>query len=64
MACLPLIVQSERRKRIGLNVIVWLQMYTVANYVIRLVYANDEACIEQVRMNIIAFLNYVRCYKL
>ncbi|MFQ6645502.1 hypothetical protein Gotur_020397 [Gossypium turneri] len=32
MACLPLIVQSEKRKRIGLIVIVWLQMYTVASW--------------------------------
>ncbi|MBA0744005.1 hypothetical protein Gogos_006648 [Gossypium gossypioides] len=32
MACLPLIVQSERRKRIGLTLTVWLQMCTVASW--------------------------------
>ena len=82
MARLPLIVQSERRKRIGLAITIWLQMCTVASwflvtlgaihslhtyrprirsyildfyakrdYVKRLVYASDETCIEQVRMN-------------
>ncbi|KAH1072123.1 hypothetical protein J1N35_024451 [Gossypium stocksii] len=82
MARLPLIVQSERRKRIGLAITLWLQMCTVASwflvafganhslhiyrpkirsyildfyakrdYVKRLVYASDETCIEQVRMN-------------
>ncbi|KAH1073923.1 hypothetical protein J1N35_026251 [Gossypium stocksii] len=86
MARLPLIVQSVRRKRIGLAVTIWLQMCTVASwflvalgaihsphtyrpkirsyvldfyakrdYVKRLVYASDETCIEQVRMNRIAF---------
>ncbi|KAG8497411.1 hypothetical protein CXB51_008771 [Gossypium anomalum] len=82
MARLPLIVQNERRKRIGLAITIWLQMCTVAkwflvalgaihslhtyrprirsyildfyakrDYVKRLVYASDETCIEQVRMN-------------
>ncbi|KAK5787292.1 hypothetical protein PVK06_041946 [Gossypium arboreum] len=82
MARLPLIVQSERRKRIGLAITMWLQMCTVASwflvalgaihslhtyrprvrsyildfyakrdYIKRLVYASDETCIEQVRMN-------------
>ncbi|MFQ6656633.1 hypothetical protein Gotur_026655 [Gossypium turneri] len=55
MACLPLIVQSVRRKIIGLALTIWLQMCTVANYVKRLVYASDETCIEQVRMNRITF---------
>ncbi|KAK5776625.1 hypothetical protein PVK06_044585 [Gossypium arboreum] len=82
MARLPLIVQSERRKRIGLAITMWLQMCTVASwflvalgaihslhtyrprvrsyildfyakrdYIKGLVYASDETCIEQVRMN-------------
>ncbi|KAG8500788.1 hypothetical protein CXB51_002796 [Gossypium anomalum] len=82
MARLPLIVQNERRKRIGLAITIWLQMCTIASwflvalgaihslhtyrprvrsyildfyakrdYVKRLVYASDETCIEQVRMN-------------
>ncbi|MFQ6670492.1 hypothetical protein Gotur_035391 [Gossypium turneri] len=55
MARLPLIVQSVMRKRIGLALTIWLQMCTVANYVKRLVYASDETCIEQVRMNKITF---------
>ncbi|MFQ6656635.1 hypothetical protein Gotur_026655 [Gossypium turneri] len=86
MACLPLIVQSVRRKIIGLALTIWLQMCTVASwflvtlgvihslhtykarirsyildfyvkrdYVKRLVYASDETCIEQVRMNRITF---------
>ncbi|XP_040946149.1 uncharacterized protein [Gossypium hirsutum] len=86
MARLPLIVQSVRRKRIGLALTIWLQICTVAswflltlgvihslhayrprirsyildfyakrNYVKRLVYATDETCIEQVRMNRITF---------
>ncbi|XP_040935195.1 uncharacterized protein [Gossypium hirsutum] len=86
MAHLPLIVQSERRKRIDLTITMWLQMCTVASwflvalgaihslhtyrpnirsyildfyakrdYVKRLVYASDETCIEQVRMNRITF---------
>ncbi|MFQ6669720.1 hypothetical protein Gotur_034851 [Gossypium turneri] len=55
MARLPLIVRSVRRKRIGLALTIWLQMCTVANYVNRLVYASDETCIEQVRMNRITF---------
>ncbi|MFQ6667780.1 hypothetical protein Gotur_033681 [Gossypium turneri] len=55
MARLPLIVQSVRRKRIGLALTIWLQMYTIANYVKRLINASDETCIEQVRMNRIAF---------
>ncbi|KAK5836487.1 hypothetical protein PVK06_012279 [Gossypium arboreum] len=32
MARLPLIVQSERRKRIGLALTVWLQMCIVASW--------------------------------
>ncbi|KAG8488413.1 hypothetical protein CXB51_016567 [Gossypium anomalum] len=32
MARLPLIVQNERRKRIGLAITIWLQMCTVANW--------------------------------
>ncbi|MFQ6660788.1 hypothetical protein Gotur_029173 [Gossypium turneri] len=32
MACLPLIIQSERHKRIGLALTVWLQMCTVASW--------------------------------
>ncbi|MFQ6631034.1 hypothetical protein Gotur_010069 [Gossypium turneri] len=32
MARLPLIVQSERHKRIGLALTVWLQMCTVASW--------------------------------
>ncbi|MBA0862908.1 hypothetical protein Goshw_014104 [Gossypium schwendimanii] len=55
MTRLPLIVQNERRKRIDLTLIVWLQMCTVANYVKRLVHASDETCIEQVRMNRVTF---------
>ncbi|MFQ6662109.1 hypothetical protein Gotur_030027 [Gossypium turneri] len=55
MAHLPLILQSERRKRIGLTLTIWLQMCTVANYLKRFVYASDETCIEQVRMNRITF---------
>ncbi|MFQ6626038.1 hypothetical protein Gotur_005126 [Gossypium turneri] len=86
MARLPLIVQSERRKRIGLALTIWLQMCTVASwfsvalgvihslhtygprirsyildfyakqdYVKILVYASDETCIEQVKMNRITF---------
>ncbi|MFQ6629409.1 hypothetical protein Gotur_007721 [Gossypium turneri] len=86
MARLHLIVQSVRRKRIGLALAIWLQMCTVASwflltlgvihslhtyrprigsyildfyakqdYVKRLVYASDETCIEQVRMNRIIF---------
>ncbi|MBA0853654.1 hypothetical protein Goshw_020515 [Gossypium schwendimanii] len=56
MTRLPLIVQSERRKRIGLALKIWLQMCIVVNYLKRLVHASDEACIEQVKMNIIIFL--------
>ncbi|KAH1039496.1 hypothetical protein J1N35_041239 [Gossypium stocksii] len=86
MARLPLIVQSEKRKKIGLAITIWLQMCTVASwflvalgaihnlhtyrrrfrsyildfyakrdYVKRLVYASDETCIEQLRMNRIIF---------
>ncbi|MFQ6666270.1 hypothetical protein Gotur_032692 [Gossypium turneri] len=55
MARLPLIVQSVRRKRIGLAFTIWLQMCTVANYVKKLIYASDETCIEQARMNRITF---------
>ncbi|MFQ6666711.1 hypothetical protein Gotur_032967 [Gossypium turneri] len=86
MARLPLIVQTVRRKRIGLALTIWLQMCTVASwslltlgvihslhtyrprirsyildfyakrdYVKRLVYASDETCIEQIRMNRITF---------
>ncbi|KAG8492871.1 hypothetical protein CXB51_010171 [Gossypium anomalum] len=82
MARLPLTVQNERHKRIGLGITIWLQMCTVASwflvalvaihslhtyrtrirsyildfyakrdYVKILVYASDEMCIEQVRMN-------------
>ncbi|MFQ6667777.1 hypothetical protein Gotur_033681 [Gossypium turneri] len=32
MARLPLIVQSVRRKRIGLALTIWLQMYTIASW--------------------------------
>ncbi|TYI03450.1 hypothetical protein ES332_A11G340700v1 [Gossypium tomentosum] len=32
MARLPLIVQSVRRKRIGLALTIWLQLYTVASW--------------------------------
>ncbi|MFQ6631184.1 hypothetical protein Gotur_009976 [Gossypium turneri] len=55
MARFPLIVQSERRKRIGLALTVWLKICTVAIYVKILVYASDETCIEQVRVNRITF---------
>ncbi|MFQ6641362.1 hypothetical protein Gotur_014783 [Gossypium turneri] len=55
MTRLPLIVQSERRKRIGLALTTWLQMCTVVNYVKRLVHASDETYIEQVRMNRVFF---------
>ncbi|MFQ6631186.1 hypothetical protein Gotur_009976 [Gossypium turneri] len=86
MARFPLIVQSERRKRIGLALTVWLKICTVASwflvtlgtihslhtyrprirsyildfyakrvYVKILVYASDETCIEQVRVNRITF---------
>ncbi|MFQ6663539.1 hypothetical protein Gotur_031032 [Gossypium turneri] len=55
MARLPLIVESVRRKRIGLALTIWLQMCIVANYVKKLVYASDETCIEQVRINRITF---------
>ncbi|MFQ6664363.1 hypothetical protein Gotur_031510 [Gossypium turneri] len=55
MAHLLLIAQSVRRKRIGLELTIWLQMCTATNYVKRLVYASGETCIEQVRMNKINF---------
>ena len=86
MARLPLIAQSVRRKRIGLALTIWLEIYRIAiwflfrmgaslslqtyrprirfytldfyakrDYVKRLVYASDETCIEQVRMNRAAF---------
>ncbi|MFQ6663007.1 hypothetical protein Gotur_030674 [Gossypium turneri] len=55
MARLPLIAQSVRRKRIGIALTIWLQICRIANYVKRLIYASDETCIEQVRMNRIAF---------
>ncbi|MFQ6667262.1 hypothetical protein Gotur_033348 [Gossypium turneri] len=55
MAHLPLIVQSVRRKRIGLTLTISLQMCIVENYVKRLVNASDETYIEQVRMNRITF---------
>lgn len=32
MTCLPLIVQSERRKRIGLALTVWSQICTVPSW--------------------------------
>ncbi|MFQ6624230.1 hypothetical protein Gotur_004529 [Gossypium turneri] len=56
MTRLPLIVQSERHKKICLALTIWLQMCTVANYVKRLEYASDKTCTEQVRMNRITFL--------
>ncbi|MFQ6624497.1 hypothetical protein Gotur_003316 [Gossypium turneri] len=34
MICLPLIVQNERRKRIVLALTVWLQMCTVASWLL------------------------------
>ncbi|MFQ6629606.1 hypothetical protein Gotur_006624 [Gossypium turneri] len=86
MACLPLIAQSVRRKRISIALTIWLQICRIAiwflltmsaslclhtyrprirsyildfyakqDYVKMLIYASDETCIEQVRMNRTAF---------
>ncbi|MFQ6660959.1 hypothetical protein Gotur_029285 [Gossypium turneri] len=54
MARLPLIVQSERRKRIGLALTVWLQMFTVAILILlKRSWENDYLVIEDDEPNIV-----------